>query len=98
MPRVPSSWVARGPARSVRRARRVRLDGRRVVWLSCRASQQGPCQAGNLPSVEAFPFRYRQRVRLGETDLQNVVYCATLEKAKEAEGRAAFPLDGYPAS
>jgi len=36
--------------------------------------------------MEAFPFRYRQRVRFGETDLQNVVYYATLEKAKEAEG------------
>ncbi len=40
-------------------------------------SEQGPCQAGNLPSVEApFPFSFRQRVRFGETDTQQVVYYA----------------------
>jgi acyl-CoA thioester hydrolase len=39
--------------------------------------------------VEAFPFRYRQRVRFGETDLQNVVYYANYLLYAEV-GRVAY--------
>jgi acyl-CoA thioester hydrolase len=39
--------------------------------------------------VEAFPFRYRQRVRFGETDLQNVVYYANYLVYAEV-GRVAY--------
>jgi acyl-CoA thioester hydrolase len=52
-------------------------------------SEQGPCQAGNLPSVEAFPFAHRQRVRYGETDLQQVVYYANYLLYAEV-GRVAY--------
>jgi acyl-CoA thioester hydrolase len=51
--------------------------------------QQGPCQAANLPSVEAYPFRHRQRVRFGETDMQNVVYYANYLLYAEV-GRVAY--------
>ena len=51
--------------------------------------QQGACQAANLPSVEAFPFRYRQRVRFGETDLQSGVYYANYLVYAEI-GRVAY--------
>ena len=39
--------------------------------------------------MEAFPFRYRQRVRFGETDLQNVVYYANYLVYAEV-GRVAY--------
>jgi acyl-CoA thioester hydrolase len=39
--------------------------------------------------VEAFPFRYRQRVRFGETDMQNVVYYANYLLYAEV-GRVAY--------
>jgi acyl-CoA thioester hydrolase len=39
--------------------------------------------------VEAFPFRHRQRVRFGETDLQNVVYYANYLVYAEV-GRVAY--------
>jgi acyl-CoA thioester hydrolase len=39
--------------------------------------------------VEAFPFRHRQRVRFGETDLQNVVYYANYLLYAEV-GRVAY--------
>jgi acyl-CoA thioester hydrolase len=39
--------------------------------------------------VEAFPFRCRQRVRFGETDLQNVVYYANYLVYAEV-GRVAY--------
>jgi len=39
--------------------------------------------------VEPFPFRYRQRVRFGETDLQNVVYYANYLVYAEV-GRVAY--------
>ncbi|HEV8656473.1 MAG TPA: thioesterase family protein [Candidatus Limnocylindria bacterium] len=39
--------------------------------------------------MEAFPFRYRQRVRFGETDLQNVVYYANYLLYAEV-GRVAY--------
>jgi acyl-CoA thioester hydrolase len=39
--------------------------------------------------VEAFPFRYRQRVRFGETDMQNVVYYANYLLYAEV-GRIAY--------
>ncbi len=51
--------------------------------------RQGPCQAANLPGVEAFPFRYRQRVRFSETDMQNVVYYANYLVYAEV-GRSAY--------
>lgn len=51
--------------------------------------EQGPCQAGNLPSMEAFPFVYRQRVRFGETDTQQVVYYANYLVYAEV-GRVAY--------
>lgn len=43
----------------------------------------------NLPSMEAFPFRHRQRVRFGETDMQNVVYYANYLLYAEV-GRVAY--------
>ena len=39
--------------------------------------------------MEQFPFRYRQRVRFGETDLQNVVYYANYLVYAEV-GRVAY--------
>ena len=39
--------------------------------------------------MEPFPFRYRQRVRFGETDLQNVVYYANYLVYAEV-GRVAY--------
>jgi len=39
--------------------------------------------------VEAFPFRHRQRVRFGETDLQKVVYYANYLLYAEV-GRVAY--------
>ena len=39
--------------------------------------------------MEAFPFRYRQRVRFGETDMQNVVYYANYLVYAEV-GRVAY--------
>jgi acyl-CoA thioester hydrolase len=39
--------------------------------------------------VEAFPFQYRQRVRFGETDMQNVVYYANYLLYAEV-GRTAY--------
>jgi acyl-CoA thioester hydrolase len=39
--------------------------------------------------VDAFPFRYRQRVRFGETDMQNVVYYANYLLYAEV-GRVAY--------
>jgi acyl-CoA thioester hydrolase len=39
--------------------------------------------------VEEFPFRHRQRVRFGETDLQNVVYYANYLLYAEV-GRVAY--------
>jgi acyl-CoA thioester hydrolase len=46
--------------------------------------------------VEAFPFRYRQRVRFGETDLQNVVYYANYLVYAEV-GRVAYLRElGFP--
>jgi acyl-CoA thioester hydrolase len=39
--------------------------------------------------MEAFPFRYRQRVRFGETDMQNVVYYANYLLYAEV-GRIAY--------
>src|SRR5687767_4877862 len=63
-----------------------------VVVLSCchvSRRQQGACQAANLPSVEAFAFRHRQRVRFGETDMQNVVYYANYLLYAEV-GRVAY--------
>lgn len=39
--------------------------------------------------MEAFPFRYRQRVRFGETDMQNVVYYANYLLYAEV-GRVAY--------
>ncbi|HEV8230373.1 MAG TPA: thioesterase family protein [Candidatus Limnocylindria bacterium] len=39
--------------------------------------------------MEAFPFRFRQRVRFGETDLQNVVYYANYLLYAEV-GRVAY--------
>jgi acyl-CoA thioester hydrolase len=39
--------------------------------------------------VEAFPFRHRQRVRFGETDMQNVVYYANYLLYAEV-GRFAY--------
>jgi acyl-CoA thioester hydrolase len=52
-------------------------------------SEQAPCQAGNLPSMEAFPFAHRQRVRYGETDMQQVVYYANYLLYAEV-GRVAY--------
>ena len=62
-----------------------------VVLCGCHAGkgQQGACQAANLPSVEAFAFRHRQRVRFGETDMQNVVYYANYLLYAEV-GRVAY--------
>ena len=60
-----------------------------VSYSHAFASEQGPCQAGNLPSVEAYPFAYRQRVRYGETDLQQVVYYANYLLYAEV-GRVAY--------
>ena len=54
-----------------------------------RLGEQGPCQAGNLPSMEAFPFAHRQRVRYGETDMQQVVYYANYLLYAEV-GRVAY--------
>jgi len=51
--------------------------------------EQAPCQAGNLPSMEAFPFAHRQRVRYGETDMQQVVYYANYLLFAEV-GRVAY--------
>jgi acyl-CoA thioester hydrolase len=51
--------------------------------------EQAPCRAGNLPSMEAFPFTYRQRVRYGETDMQQVVYYANYLLYAEV-GRVAY--------
>jgi acyl-CoA thioester hydrolase len=46
--------------------------------------------------VEAFPFRHRQRVRFGETDLQNVVYYANYLLYAEV-GRVAYLRElGFP--
>jgi acyl-CoA thioester hydrolase len=42
--------------------------------------------------VEAFPFRHRQRVRFGETDMQNVVYYANYLLYAEV-GRVAYLRD-----
>jgi acyl-CoA thioester hydrolase len=42
--------------------------------------------------MEAFPFRYRQRVRFGETDMQNVVYYANYLLYAEV-GRVAYLRD-----
>jgi acyl-CoA thioester hydrolase len=42
--------------------------------------------------VEAFPFQYRQRVRFGETDMQNVVYYANYLLYAEV-GRVAYLRD-----
>ena len=39
--------------------------------------------------MEAYPFRYRQRVRFGETDMQNVVYYANYLLYAEV-GRVAY--------
>ena len=39
--------------------------------------------------MEPFPFRYRQRVRFGETDMQNVVYYANYLLYAEV-GRVAY--------
>ena len=39
--------------------------------------------------MEAFPFRYRQRVRFGETDMQNIVYYANYLLYAEV-GRVAY--------
>ncbi len=39
--------------------------------------------------MEAFPFQYRQRVRFGETDMQNVVYYANYLLYAEV-GRVAY--------
>ena len=39
--------------------------------------------------MEAFPFRFRQRVRFGETDMQNVVYYANYLLYAEV-GRVAY--------
>lgn len=39
--------------------------------------------------MKAFPFRYRQRVRFGETDLQDVVYYANYLLYAEV-GRVAY--------
>ena len=39
--------------------------------------------------MEAFPVRYRQRVRFGETDMQNVVYYANYLLYAEV-GRVAY--------
>jgi acyl-CoA thioester hydrolase len=39
--------------------------------------------------MEAFPFRHRQRVRFGETDMQNVVYYANYLLYAEV-GRVAY--------
>ncbi len=39
--------------------------------------------------MEAFPFRHRQRVRFGETDMQNVVYYANYLLYAEV-GRGAY--------
>lgn len=39
--------------------------------------------------MEGFPFRHRQRVRFGETDMQNVVYYANYLLYAEV-GRVAF--------
>jgi len=39
--------------------------------------------------VEAFPFKHRQRVRFGETDMQNVVYYANYLLYAEV-GRVAY--------
>lgn len=50
---------------------------------------QGSCQAANLPSVESYPFCQRQRVRFGETDMQNVVYYANYLLYAEV-GRFAY--------
>src|SRR6266540_2039738 len=65
--------------------------GGSVVVHECHAQtrQQGSCQAANLPSVDAFPFAYRQRVRFGETDLQKVVYYANYLVYAEV-GRVAY--------
>lgn len=43
----------------------------------------------NLPGMEAFPFSYRQRVRFGETDMQQVVYYANYLLYAEV-GRIAY--------
>ena len=45
--------------------------------------------SANLPTVEAFPFQHRQRVRFGETDMQNVVYYANYLLYAEV-GRVAY--------
>jgi acyl-CoA thioester hydrolase len=42
--------------------------------------------------VEAFPFQQRQRVRFGETDMQNVVYYANYLLYAEV-GRVAYLRD-----
>ena len=42
--------------------------------------------------MEAFPFQYRQRVRFGETDMQNVVYYANYLLYAEV-GRVAYLRD-----
>jgi len=42
--------------------------------------------------VEAFPFQHRQRVRFGETDMQNVVYYANYLLYAEV-GRVAYLRD-----
>ncbi|MEP6693504.1 MAG: thioesterase family protein [Chloroflexota bacterium] len=39
--------------------------------------------------MQAFPFQYRQRVRFGETDMQNVVYYANYLLYAEV-GRVAY--------
>ena len=51
--------------------------------------EQAPCQAGTLPNMEAFPFAHRQRVRYGETDMQQVVYYANYLLYAEV-GRVAY--------
>ena len=56
----------------------VHAFGRVVVVSYRHATRPSRLRAkhGNLPSVEAFPFAFRQRVRFGETDTQQVVYYA----------------------
>lgn len=99
-PRVGDAWRTRwdSPRLFTPRELDALPDGRegrhpRTVGRGCgRRGSQGltpRARAANLPSVEAFPFRYRQRVRFGETDMQNVVYYANYLLYAEV-GRIAY--------
>ena len=54
-----------------------------------RRSSRDRAKHGTLPSVQRFPFAYRQRVRFGETDTQQVVYYANYLLYAEV-GRIAY--------